>query len=88
MKGICLHQGLTKFVYVISGSGSYKPTGASGGGDSQGPTNAFFPQKDFITFDQANPTAIIGKFALKFRQRINKQTTKITLYKINQLGLI
>ena len=44
------------------GSGSYKPTGASGGGDSQGPTNVFFPQKEFITFDQANTAGIIGTY--------------------------
>ncbi len=52
----------TKFLCVPEGAGSYKPTGVSGGGDSTGPANPFFPQKTFISFDQANSSAIIGKY--------------------------
>ncbi|XP_071118768.1 phospholipase A-2-activating protein-like [Haliotis cracherodii] len=55
--------GATHGADPFTGSGSYKPAGSSSSSSSSTSTssNSFFPLTSFLTFDQANPTQIIGK---------------------------
>ncbi len=61
----------------LQGAGSYKPDGGDGGGDSQTPVNAYFPQKQFITFDQINATAVIGGSSTPFT--LSKASSEVGL---------